>query len=89
MKKQGTQKNIFFTQKQIELGEKIATSLGMTFNEWIKYLVTKQIEPLAEVDNKKLIEKERTNFVPFPEVKNFGDLGRRDFDEDEDNDLPY
>ena len=74
MQKQRGQRNLYFTPIQIELGKKKAESLGLTFNEWIKYLVTKEIEPLSELSAKQEVELEDQS----------DDFKKNDGDSDED-----
>lgn len=38
------QKNIYFSEEQVKLMEIRALSFGMSVNEWIKYLVNKDLE---------------------------------------------
>jgi hypothetical protein len=43
------QKNIYFSDTIVKLGEKKAKTIGLSFNEWVKYLVTKEVETISEV----------------------------------------
>lgn len=58
MSEKRTQLHIYFNELEIELGKKKAASLGMGFSKWVKYLVSKEIEPLSEFANIK-VEKPR------------------------------
>ncbi len=42
------QRNLYFTENQEFLMEEKARRLGITVNDWIKYVVTKEVEPLTE-----------------------------------------
>lgn len=47
-------KGIHFSSRQIKLAEIKAAKLGISFSEWVKYIVNKEIELLSEADEEWL-----------------------------------
>lgn len=43
-------KTLYFTEIQFEMGSVKASMMGMSFNNWVKYLISKDLENFHEVD---------------------------------------
>lgn len=87
------QRHIRFSALQFELGKMKAQSLGMSFNKFIKYLLEKEIEPLSEFANVKVVKpKQKTTQEMIDEdLKMIEEMVERSRNSpyDPDEELPY